>query len=1252
MPRLFPPTRRHLRTRGHLAPNRHAARSASAWWTGLLGLALAFGAAGPEAGGQEGVRVNPDDPRLVVSPGGHTAPVRSLIFTEAADGGRLLLSAGFDKVIHVWNLDDGRPRLVRTLRPPIFRGPAGSIYAMALTPQADAQNQRLLAVGGYGVRSSRGTITLFRFPGTKDLETGDVADVLEEGYPDLQNQKIPQGHTDTVTCLAFDPSGTVLVSASLDGTVRLWDVARRQTTAVLQGDRHLRELPQLRELNRVLSPLPPIQPQGLALISDGQRLRLVVGDAGSMNDPGVMIRLWDITQPAQPVLLGRTAVPVPAGLEDTWINALAISPDGRLVVVGQENGLLTRFDLTDRGLANPVHLATHPQQGPIEALAFTQDKQGPLRLVTSILSRRPAPTERPVVDCDIEVWDLSGGRTDQKVSVARTNNLVHVCAFTTDDRLVVFSGGDAQGLYFHDPAGRPVAALEGRGRSLWDVGFAPDSQGLGFSRLRPDHPHAPQTYEGLDFLGVGATNYRRAELHRAIPSMGGWRIEPINRLELKVVIPGGLGGRILLDEKKDRRWWDYSFLPDGKGGYRPVVTVACEGGVLFFKIRNDGEPCRRLRHFSGHNGPTYTLAPSPDGRWLATGSADQTIGLWSLEGCETRPPLGAELELYQPPGQERPWFKVNTVMPSGFAAEMGLQAGDYITDWKIDLSKLDRPIQHFKEVPWAFDNLEPNQRVEVQIHRRNSQTKVWFRPGPEMFDGWVGTSKRDNPALTLFADHGGEWVAWMPQGYYETSAKGDREYLGWHRNRIALAGATDFAPADAYEATFRQPAVLATLIRTADPLAALRAAARPAEVALDPAPAPPQVMDPPPIVETPRPPPLPVVQITTPAGVSPDAPLVTDGAVLRLAVQATAGPALEFGTPGRPIQSLEVKLDNWTFQSISPEDAKPVVRLSHELDVPLRPGRQFLSVSAVDDLGRGAERPVGFEVIYNPPQPDPEPQGPRLWVLSIGAERFAEPGLEIDFAGNDARAVADFLLRPGGRERFPYRERFVLDGLAEPAHPAAIGQQFERLGALGNPEAAGDGLVRDDTVFVFLESHLLDLEGPGLALLGANGAPGDEAATIPADRITETLGQLADYGCKVVLLLDVVHETSPVSGARSAALQGWIRQLCYERGVIVFTASSSGPGRRAGLAGQHGAFALGLIESFRRSPTRLRDDPDAPWTLDDFQEALAANVASYTQDRAQRIGYYKPWTYKGTTLFFDPPDSSPAGPLAADHAGE
>ena len=104
------------------------------------------------------------------------------------------------------------------------------------------------------------------------------------------------------------------------------------------------------------------------------------------------------------------------------------------------------------------------------------------------------------------------------------------------------------------------------------------------------------------------------------------------------------------------------------------MAIGCEAGVAIYGL-DDG---RRTRLFAGHNGPVYALAPSPDGRWLVTGSSDQTARFWRLAGCDTLASLGAQ---FAPEAGRR--GKVTQVEPRGFAEAMGLRVGDLVDKFYI-----------------------------------------------------------------------------------------------------------------------------------------------------------------------------------------------------------------------------------------------------------------------------------------------------------------------------------------------------------------------------------------------------------------------------------------------------------------------------------------------------------------------------------------------------------------------------------------
>src|SRR5262249_10461751 len=162
----------------------------------------------------------------------------------------------------------------------------------------------------------------------RDLTAGNVgkaeqllADLMPAaGKPDLRHwewyylkrqchaeQATLVGHTKEVVAVAYDRSGTRLASASWDGTIGIWDVARGQRLHVLVGhDSWVR---------------------CVAYRPDGQRLASA-GDDGK-------VRLWNAAT--------GTPVGVLAG-HDSHVTSVAYSPDGRRLVSAGNDGTVRLWD--------------------------------------------------------------------------------------------------------------------------------------------------------------------------------------------------------------------------------------------------------------------------------------------------------------------------------------------------------------------------------------------------------------------------------------------------------------------------------------------------------------------------------------------------------------------------------------------------------------------------------------------------------------------------------------------------------------------------------------------------------------------------------------------------------------------------------------------------------------------------------------------------------------------------------------------
>lgn len=1148
------------------------------WWVGLgLGLGLGILATGSEPALAQGEVRNFNMPVLMVETGGHHARVRSLLWQDDAT----LLSGGEDKVVKVWDFREGAPRLTRSLRPMIWRGPAGIIYAMAVSPRPDDRGQSFLAVAGYGIEARRGDITIFRIPGLDRSPTGEVVTRLMPP-PDGQPQAI--GHINTVSCLAFSPDGRTLASGSNDTTVILWNVPAFQPRAVLRGH------------NRAV--------RTIAFSPDGARLASGGADGS--------LFIWDVARGVQvESLIGHAVRPNP-------VNTLAYSPDRQWLVVGFENpGRLLRLRAANIPQGAAV-LPVGPTQGPVEFVAFHPDAQRP-RLAVSIKSDRSPVPDAGGMSCDVEIREMPAGNV---IDSQRVGGLVYALAFGPDGRKLAYAGGTDQAIQIVDPAAlkQPARAIRGVGSTPFDLRFSQDGKIIGFTRTF-DRANPPASYEGFDLERHELRTVTRNDLpHGEIRTYQGWSLRPSSNPPGVVAFDAnGQSRPFPISPALERHAWSSTIIPPGPGHPRATVAIGTESGVAVF----DFETALRTRVHAGHSSPVVSLAPSPDGRWLASSSMDQTVMLYPLDGCDVRAPLGITYGP-RPDGA----LTILSVEPRSFAAAMGLLPADMLVEvgvgWDENKKQIDKTPQDISAFFEQLPRLDPYlYQIGIKVRRTLLVPMIGF----VTYEAVLPTTRRNNPALILFLGTDKEWLVWTPQGYYDTSIEGDARFLGWHINPpFRTNRPTDFVPIGTFASTMYRRDVLDRVWRTGVlDLGMVVPVPAPAAVA---GPAPPAIVRPPAVVAAEDQPPR-IVFDAVPDGTRLPAPgmlWAVDRPDPRIALRITAN--------GRSaIRRRRIVLDERPY----PRDPNvgPVGTLNEVVPLNgLSPNRRVrLAVEATGQ--NGSQRTETIDLVYRPPAkapagvPQPTPEPPRLHLLTIGCDQFAGALPPVEFAGNDAHLLADWLadhLTSAAGTKAAAERPQVLVGKS--ASVAAIANACDHLHNLVQHHQ----LHQQDIVAVVIASHLLASK-EGIVIAAADTVGGQSPCQAFAGaNIGDLLGQLTDYGCRVVVFLDVVHN---LDGSFKSQLKPFVRDLQRKRHVITFVASKEGP---SGVirAQRNGIFAIGVTQAFRGSDLAgVRKDRAGAYTLDQFRTAVENEVLNLS-GRQQRAACYLPRAVPLETLFARP----------------
>ncbi|HVJ68901.1 MAG TPA: serine/threonine-protein kinase [Caulifigura sp.] len=517
---------------------------------------------------------------------------------------------------------------------PLALAASSVIYAGSLREAwVEAETSRALAVDRRGeverqLELSRRTVYAMQLAQVDSLwarDPGRALALLEDPTlcpPDLREvswrlfaglcrreRQILRGHQNSVMLLAYMPDGRQIVTAGVDGTLRLWNCEDGSGRII---GRHSREV------------------KALAVSPDGKFIASAdIGAPGSM-------RIEPCDGSTQPVPLIR---------HQSIVTAVAYSPDGQWLASASDDATCL-WKLPEGVLACELEGAGHSH------LAFSPDgsqlalasRNGPsmlwdlkinreiLRFETtggaSFVRFSPDGSTVALVQAfqGAELFQAADGRRLCRLTVP--NSRISALAFSRDGKRVYTTGSDKFIREWDAVDGTTIAATAAHGDDVWAVDVSPDGQFLATGS-------GDQTAKVWE---VATYRHNPAELLPDVRKPLTLAISPDRRL----TATGGEDGKVWIGQWDQPHQWDV--LGDLEGTVTEVLFSA-DSKRLYSTSGNGKVTCWDVsskKMLESYDEPASILAAalSADGRTLAMAVRNRSIALRDLRTGAVRREFG------------------------------------------------------------------------------------------------------------------------------------------------------------------------------------------------------------------------------------------------------------------------------------------------------------------------------------------------------------------------------------------------------------------------------------------------------------------------------------------------------------------------------------------------------------------------------------------------------------------------------------
>ncbi|NEO54101.1 MAG: hypothetical protein F6K54_14030 [Okeania sp. SIO3B5] len=443
------------------------------------------------------------------------------------------------------------------------------------------------------------------------------------------------GHERTVISVTFNPTGTLIASASDDKTVRLWNTQGKLLQTFTGHDAEVR--------NISFHPHKPLlasasHDRTIKLWSlGGKLLQTLVGHQHKVRDISFSPdgkKLASASADGSVIVWSEDGQRLQTlGGHRGWVESVSFSPDGQLLASGGTDKTIKLWHLETGELLQTLK----NNNASVKSLNFSSDGQ----LLASTSGKA------------IALWSRQNKKFELLKIIEGDNGLIQSISFSPDDRTIASAGYDnTVKLWSLD--GKLLRVFKGHNAPVYGVSFSPTENILASTgadeavilwnfdnRLKPLIGHNSPVYK-IEFSKDGKKLYSASSdrsfkiwqtengkllgtQNRKVPKLSAWSSDGKMRAIANyntVKILSNEGELLLTIEAHGSEIREIKFSPDQK----KIATASSDGTVKLW-LKNG-----KLLHTFIHTGQVNSIDFSPDGQILVSGSTDGILRMWHFDG--------------------------------------------------------------------------------------------------------------------------------------------------------------------------------------------------------------------------------------------------------------------------------------------------------------------------------------------------------------------------------------------------------------------------------------------------------------------------------------------------------------------------------------------------------------------------------------------------------------------------------------------